>query len=84
MVNVLLYMLDGFFFGMSSDVPRFKVGVFASDLNFELEWMNISSRHSNSNFAYHIVIHWSLFKVTIESLHYNSHQREVSTKNWYF
>ena len=27
--------------------------------------MNISNRHSNSNFAYQIVIHWSLFKLLI-------------------
>ena len=39
--------------------------------------MNISSRHSNSNFAHHIVIHWSLFKVSVECLHNNSHQRET-------
>ena len=26
-------------------------------MNFELEYMNVSSRHSSSNFAYHIVIH---------------------------
>ena len=25
--------------------------------NFELEYMNISSKHSNSNFDHHIVIH---------------------------
>ena len=43
---------------MSFDVPAFKVCIFASD--FELEYINISSRHSNSNFAHHIIIHWSL------------------------
>ena len=39
--------------------------------------MNISRRHSNSNFAHHIVIHWSLFQVFIECLHNNSRQRET-------
>ena len=40
--------------------------------------MNISSsRHSNSNFAHRVVIYWSLFKVLIEHLHNNSHQRET-------
>ena len=38
--------------------------------------MNISSSHSISKFVPHIVIHWSLFKVEIESLH-NSQQRET-------
>ena len=39
------------FFGMISDVPAFKVRVFASDfeLSFELELMNVASRHSTSN-----------------------------------
>ena len=31
------------------------------------------------------VIYWSLFEVWIESLHYNSHQREKNcTTNWYW
>ena len=38
---------------------------FAIDYEF---WIGVneyyrSSKHSNSNFAHHIVIHWSLFKV---------------------
>ena len=40
-----------FFFGMSSDVPAFKVRVFAGYFDFEMEYMNISSRQSNSNFC---------------------------------
>ena len=32
-------------------------------LDFELEYMTISNRHSNKNIAYHIVIHWSVVKV---------------------
>ena len=41
--------------------------------------MNIGSRNFNSNFAHHrsIIIHWSIFKVWIESLHINSYQRET-------
>ena len=39
--------------------------------------MNISNRNSNSNFANHIVIHWSLLKASMESLHKISHQRET-------
>ena len=39
--------------------------------------MSISRRHSNSNFSYHIVIHWSLFKMLIQSLYIKSHQRET-------
>ena len=39
--------------------------------------MDISSIHSDSNFAHYIVIHWSLFKVKIERLHDNWHQREI-------
>ena len=39
--------------------------------------MDVNSRHSTSNFAHHIVIHWTLFKVLIESFHNNSHQRET-------
>ena len=62
---------------MSSNVPAFEVRVFISDFDFALEYMNISSWHSNSNFAHHIVIHWSLFKVLIERLHNNSNQRET-------
>ena len=50
---------------------------FLSDFLFELEKMNISYWHSNSKFAQHIVIHWSLFKVCIESVHDNLHQREI-------
>ena len=62
MANVILKILDTFSSVMSSDVPAFKVLVFASDFDFlnivELEYMNISSRHSNSNFAHYIVIYW--------------------------
>ena len=32
--NVMLEILDDFFFGMGSDVPAFKVHVFAGDLEF--------------------------------------------------
>ena len=39
--------------------------------------MSISSRHSDSNFAHHFVIHWSLSKVQIESLHNILHERET-------
>ena len=40
--------------------------------------MNTNSRDSNSNlFAHNIVIHWSLFKLWIESLHNHSHQGET-------
>ena len=48
-----------YFFGMSFDVPAFKVHVFQLQvtLNFELNEMNSSSTHSNSNFAHHVVIH---------------------------
>ena len=46
--------------------------------------MNTSRRHSHSNFAHHIVIHWSLFRVLIESLHYYSHQRETIGDKWIF
>ena len=50
MVNVMLEMLDGFFFGMSSDVPTFTAHVFTT--NFELEQVNISNKHSSTNFAH--------------------------------
>ena len=48
-----------FFFGMSPDVPAFKVRALTSDFKFELEKMNISSRHSisNSNFAHSFDFH---------------------------
>ena len=36
-----------FLFGMSPDVPRVRVSVFTSDFNFELEYMDISDRHSH-------------------------------------
>ena len=32
-------------------------------LNFELKFLDISSKYSNSNFAYHFIIYRSLFKV---------------------
>ena len=41
----------------------------------------MSSWHSNSNFANHFAIHWSLCKVLIERLHNNSHQKK---KNIYY
>ena len=56
---------------MSSDVPAFKVPHFASDFEFEIEVID------NSYFAHHIVIYRSLFKVSIEKLHNNSHKRET-------
>ena len=34
MANVMLEILDGFFFGMTSDGPAFKVSVFATDFEF--------------------------------------------------
>ena len=37
--------------------------------------MNISREHSNSNFAYHVFIHWSLLKALIQSL-YDNHTKE--------
>ena len=37
---------------MNPDIPTFKVCVMTNKLNFELEWMNISSKHSNSYFAH--------------------------------
>ena len=46
-----------FLFGMSPDVPAFRVCVFTSDFKFELELMDISSRHSNSNFAHSFDFH---------------------------
>ena len=57
MANVMLDILKVFFSGMSSEVTLFKVPVICKWLeNFERK-MNIRSRHLNSNFAYHIVIH---------------------------
>ena len=40
MKNVMLEILDGFLVGMSPDQTAFKV----------FKWMNISGRHSNSDF----------------------------------
>ena len=62
MANVMIEILD-----VSSSVwvlmyRDSKSAVLQVTLNLELELMNISSRHSNSNFAYDSVIHWSLFK----------------------
>ena len=33
----MLEIFDVFFFGMSSDVPAFKVSLFASDFEFEMK-----------------------------------------------
>ena len=56
--NVMLE-ISRFFFGTCSDLLLFKVRVFVNDFEFLIGvQMNrpISSRHSNSNFAHHIVI----------------------------
>ena len=45
-----------FLFGMSPDVPALKVHVFTIAFNCELE-LNISSKHSNSNFSHSFVFH---------------------------
>ena len=76
MANVMLETLDC---NSSVWVLMYRHSKFAClqvTLNFELEYMNIGSRHSNSNFAHHIVVHLSLFQVYIESLQNKSHQRE--------
>ena len=77
MVNVMLEIVDSFSLVWVLMYRNSKSAFLQLTMNFELELMNINSRHSNSNCAQHIVIHWSLFKVYIESLHYNSHQRET-------
>ena len=46
-----------FFFNFQSYFYHF---FFKVILNSKLDWMNISSRHFNSRFAQHILIHWSL------------------------
>ena len=38
-------------------LPSFKVRGLQITINFALVWINISSRHSNLNFAHHLVIH---------------------------
>ena len=47
-----------FLFGMSPDVPTFKVRDLPVTSNFELEYMNISSKHSNSNFTHSFDFHY--------------------------
>ena len=37
--NAMFKILDAFFFGMSSDVPALKVGVFARDFEF---WIGVN------------------------------------------
>ena len=37
MAKVILEILDVFFFGVNSDVPAFKILVFASDFDFLIE-----------------------------------------------
>ena len=58
MANDMLEIVNGF-----SMYRHLKSAFLQVNLNFELEYMNVSSRHSISNFTYHIVIYWSLFKV---------------------
>ena len=57
MADVMLKIWDVFLFGMSPDKPTFKVRVFTSDFIFWIELMNISSKHSNSNFAHSFDFH---------------------------
>ena len=71
------------FFVISSDVPAFKIPVFASDFKFSIEIMNyIISRHSISNFARHVLLlidHSPMCKLSV------SHTSEKpSTTKWYF
>ena len=64
MADVMLEILDGFSFGMRSDIPAFKVPVFASGFEFWMkinEWVVVVDILTQI-FAHHIVIHWSLFK----------------------
>ena len=63
MVNVMLKFLDIYFFGMSSDVLAFKVSIFASDCEFLIEVMKITSKHSNTTFAPTMLSADPLFKV---------------------
>ena len=77
MAKVMLEILDDFSSKWVLMYWHSKSPVLQVTVNFELKLMNISSSHSNSNFALHIVIHWSLFKVQIKHLHNNSHQRET-------
>ena len=39
MANVMLEILEGFLFGMSPDVPVFKIRVFISDFNL---WIGVN------------------------------------------
>ena len=45
--------------------------------NFELVEVNISSRHSNSSFAHHFVIHWLVQNGANKNQHKDSYQRET-------
>ena len=44
--------------------------------NFELVYITISSKHSNSNFYHHFVIHWLLQNCTNRNPHLEAYQRE--------
>ena len=46
------------FFGISPDVPAFKVHAFTSEFKFWIEVNDISSKNFNSNFAWCFDLHW--------------------------
>ena len=60
MANIVLEMLDGFPSIWILMNRVYKVHVFTNDYEW-LDQMNVSSRHSNYESIYHIVIPWPLF-----------------------
>ena len=61
---------------LSLHLPSFKVRGLQMTINFALVQINISSRHSNLNFAHHFVIYW-LLQMARENQHQETHQRET-------
>ena len=54
---------------LSLHLPSFKVRGLQMTINFALVWINISSRHSNLNFAHHNVIYCLLYNDAIKNQH---------------
>ena len=63
-----------FLYGTESSPTVIHSPGFANDYKFK---MNISSGHSNLNFAHHFVIHWLLQNGSNKNQHQGSHQRET-------
>ena len=66
-----------FLYFTESSPPSFKIRSLQMTINLALEYVHISSRHSNLNFAQHFVIYWLFQNGANKNQHQDSYQRET-------